>query len=220
MDKKQEHYTLSLFPIGQDVLDADFRALGEYDTDDIELLKTIWLDDSLDRNPSHELLTLALRPELASDDQIRRTYRAGTLVGTIIMRHRMQAIHADYSIVDLSHAPIVSLVDHSEQHEQFPTMPPDMKLSRFALNQFFDGQVDVAEYLKTTLEADWDQSHNTFQPSTTMGTPRNDWLAVGMGDTLALYGMLYALHTGQEAPRYRIKPLHDEPSIHLYHALR
>lgn len=215
MTKKQEHIPQDLFPIGQNVLNDDFRALGEYSTDNLSLLKDIWLDTSLERNPSHELLELAFRPELESNDQIRRAYRAGILVGTIILRHRLHDIEAEYSIVDLSSTPAIDFADGSRTFEQFPTFSPDMKLSRFALSQFFDSNVDVAEHLKTTLEADWLHNRNTFMPSVADDTPQNDWLAVGMGDTLALYGTLYALHTEREAPDYSTKQLADEPSVGL-----
>ncbi|MBI3888985.1 hypothetical protein HY312_00190 [Candidatus Saccharibacteria bacterium] len=214
MIKKQEHHSNTLFKIDQAVLEADFEMLGDYGTDNLELLKKIWMDDSLEHNPSHELLTLSLRPELEDNDQIRRAYRAGVLVGTIIMRQRLQAIDADYSVVELSRTPVISIGDRGKHYEQFPTISADIKLSRFALSQFFDSTVDIAEHLKTTLEANWLHNKNTFLPEVTADAPRNDWLAVGIGDTLALYGTLYASNTGLEIPNFETKQLANEPMLH------
>lgn len=215
MIKKQEYHSNTLFKIDQAVLEADFEMLGDYGTDNLELLKRIWMDDSLEHNPSHELLTLSLRPELEDNDQIRRAYRAGVLVGTIIMRQRLQAIDADYSVVELSRTPVISIGDRVRHYEQFPTISADIKLSRFALSQFFDSTVDITEHLKTTLEADWLHNKNTFLPEATVNAPRNDWLAVGIGDTLALYGTLYAVHMELEIPNYETKLLADEPTLNL-----
>lgn len=208
MRKKQEQHSRELFPIQQDVLAADFAALGRYDTDDVQLLKTIWMDDSLEGNPSHELLLLTARSELKDHDQLRRTYRAGVLIGTIIVRHQLLAI--DNDLGGLLHAPA---------HESSPTMQPSQRLSRFALSQFFDSEqpVDIATHLVETLEADWLRNHNSFQPEKSASSPTNDWLAVGMGDTFALYGTLYAAHTGHEAPNYKTKPLRDELSASATH---
>lgn len=213
MIKKQEQHADTLFPIKQSVLDADFKRLGGYNTDNLELLKSFWLDNSLQRNPSHELLTLTMRPEIKDHALMRRAYRAGVLVGTTVMRHTLDEASIAYDTVDLAAATVTSLKDHTATREQFPALLPENKLSRFALSQFFDSEVDIAQHLQETLESDWLSNHNTFQPQATADAPHNDWLAVGMGDTLALYGTLYARHMGADTPQYETKPLEEEPAL-------
>ena len=216
----QDYTTPQLFKIDQEVLEADFERLGTYDTDDLELLKKLWLDKSLSDNPTQRLLALEIRPDIAEESEahasIRRPYRAGVLIGTIVMRHRMSHLGIPHSIVDLARHQKATSTFHTLSHELLPVEPTDIRLSRFALNQFFNREVDIAQHLKNTLEEDWLHRHNSFAPTNTHDTPHNDWLAVGMGDTLATYGLLYAKHAGvTQQPVYKLKYLEDEPDINL-----
>lgn len=203
MNKNQDSaITRPLLPIEQEILRADFRALGSYDSDDLEHLKSIWLLDGLHNNPSHKLLTLEAREEVKPIDSIRRAYRAGVLAGTLIIRHQLADIQEDPSILTMT------------EHEPMPIEWPRMKLARFALSSMFDTPRDVSEALRDKVEKSWLSHHNTFQPTAEEAENiKNDWLAIGMGDAIALNVTVHAHHHNTPQPLLAIKPLKPEPLL-------
>lgn len=196
----------ALYPISHDDMMTDFNVIRRYSEDSLGLLREIWLDSQrLGDNPSLQLMELQARPLLGEHEDLSDPYRVGVLIGTIVVRDRLQHIHEspDEVAMALSFGP-----------DRLAWEELDMQTRRFALRQFFDTDVDVKKELYNTVEAKWQQSHVRFMPDPEdPNWPANDWAAVGMGDTLRLYERRYCEYTGHPLREPKICNLKPEPRL-------
>lgn len=198
--KSQEHQsTAPLYPIPSSEMDADFDMLGRFDDNDLTFLKGDYLHHLADANPTHFLMTLEARPYLHNVPLLRRTYRAGVIAGSIILRDRLHAIGQN---------------PHEVFNGEFKRKVdwPAMKLAKFALRQYFAADVDIKQHLYQTVELPWLLHDSRYVPYGE-SQPANDWMAVGMGDILRIGDVAEAHFTGQEIRDPLILPLEPEPLL-------
>lgn len=186
-----------LYPISHDRMVDNFDAVMQYSENTLEFFQGVWSNDlALHDNPSLFLLQLGARPELAHHDQLNKAYSIGVFVGTLIVRKLLQDTAVPLEAITME---LATEVDR--------TVWLSMKGSRHLLRQFFE-DVDVKQQLHDTVEAKWQEEHVTFLPKKDdLRQPANDWVAVGLGDTLAIYGLLHADYTGQSLVLYTPEPL-------------
>lgn len=196
----QEHQpAASLYPISSNEMDADFAMLSRFDDDDLTLLKDDYLHHLADADPTHFLMTLGARQYLHDVPTLRRTYRAGVIAGSIILRDRLHTMGQN---------PREVLAGEPQHEVGWPTM----KLAKFALRQYFAADVDIKQHLYQTVEFPWFLHDSRYVPYGE-SLPVNDWMAVGMGDILQIGNVAEAHYTGQEVPRPLISPLEHEPLL-------
>ena len=197
--KSQEHHhrpTVSLYPIPSSEMDADFDMLKSLDDDDLTFLKDDYLHRLANADPTHFLMSLEARQYLQNVPLLRRTYRAGVIAGSIILRERLRTIGQD---------------PHEVFHGEFQQEVdwPTMKLTRFVLQQYFATDVDVKQHLYQTVELPWFLHDSRYVPYSE-SQPANDWMAVGMGDILRVGDVAEAHFTGQDVRHPSTLPLKPE----------
>ena len=199
--KKQE-LTLStpeLYPIPSSEMDADFSMLRDFDDSDLTFLKQDYLQNLPETDPTHFLMTLEARKGFEAVPSLRRTYRAGVIAGSIILRQRLHTIGQ------------VPREVFAGEHQRTIDWT-SMKLSRFALRQYFASDVDIKQHLYTAVEFPWLTHDSQYVPYSDT-PPANDWMAIGMGDMLRIGDVAEAHFTGQEIRQPLISPLKHEPLL-------
>jgi hypothetical protein len=199
--KKQELKlsTPELYPIPSSEMDADFSMLSNFDDSDLTFLKQDYLQNLAETDPTHFLMALEARKELEAVPSLRRTYRAGVIAGSIILRQRL------HTIGQVPHEVFVGEHQKSIDWQR-------MRLSRFALRQYFASDVDIKQHLYATVEFPWLAHDSQFVPYNDT-PPANDWMAVGMGDMLRIGDVAEAHVTGQKIRQPLISPLKHEPLL-------
>ena len=200
MIKSQEREPVqSLYPIPGDEMDTDFSMLRLLDDDDLTFLRDDYLNHLADTDPTHFLMTLEARQYLQDTALLRRTYRAGVIAGSVILRARLHTIGQDPH--EVFEGEFQRTVDWST-----------MKLTKFALKQYFAANVDIKQHLYETVELPWFLHDSRYVPYGAL-QPANDWMAVGMGDILRVGDIAEAHFTGQQPRRPLISPLEHEPLL-------
>ena len=198
--KSQEHQSAaSLYPISSNEMDADFAMLSRFDDGDLTFLKDDYLHHLTDTDPTHFLMTLGARRYLRDVPTLRRTYRAGVIAGSIILRERLHA---------LGQNPREVFAGEFQHEVEWPAM----KLAKFALRQYFAADVDIKQHLYQTVEFPWFLHDSRYVPYGE-SLPANDWMAVGMGDILRIGDIAETHFTSQEMRRPLILPLEHEPLL-------
>jgi hypothetical protein len=196
--KSQERQPIApLYPIPSSEMDADFSMLSHFDDSNLTFLKGDYLHNLADNDPTHFLMTLEARQYLRDVPLLRRTYHAGVIAGSIILRKRLRTIGQD---------PHKVFEGEFQQEVDWPTM----KLTRFALKQYFAAGVDIKQHLYQTVESPWFLDDSRYVPYGKL-QPANDWMAVGMGDILRIGDIAEAHFTSQEVRDPLISPLEHEP---------
>lgn len=198
--KSQEHQSIvPLYPIPNSEMDADFSMLSHFDDDDLTFLRDDYLNHLADADPTHFLMTLEARQYLHDVPLLRRTYRAGVIAGSVILRERLHVIGQDpHEVFD----------GEFQREVDWPTM----KLARFTLGQYFAADVDIKQHLYQTVEFPWFLHDSHYVPYGE-SQPANDWMAVGMGDILRVGDVAEAHFTGQKIRPSLISPLEHEPLL-------
>ena len=200
MKNQERQPVVPLYPIPSSEMDANFDMLSGFDDNDLTFLKEDYLHHLADTDPTHFLMTLEARQYLRDVPLLRRTYRAGVIAGSVILRERLHAIGQDPHEV----------FDGEFQRE---VDWPAMKLARFALGQYFAAaDVDIKQHLYQTVEFPWVLHDSHYIPYGEL-QPANDWMAVGMGDILRIGDVARAHFTGQEVRDPLISPLKHEPLL-------
>lgn len=198
--KSQEHRPITpLYPIPGSEMDADFDMLQLLDDEDLTFLKDDYLRHLPDADPTHFLMSLEARQYLQRVPLLRRTYRAGVIAGSVILRERLHTIGQD---------------PHEVFGGEFQREVdwPHMKLAKFALKQYFAADVDIKQHLYQTVEFPWFLHDSRYVPYGE-SQPANDWMAVGMGDILRIGDVAESHFTGQEMRPPLISPLKHEPLL-------
>jgi hypothetical protein len=195
--KSQEHQPIMpLYPIPNSEMDADFSMLSDLDDDDLTFLRDDYLHHLADTDPTHFLMTLDARRYLSDVPLLRRTYRAGVIAGSVILRERLHAIGQDpHEVFD----------GEFQREVDWPTM----KLARFTLGQYFAADVDIKQHLYQTVEFPWFLHNSHYAPYGELQSA-NDWMAVGMGDILRIGDVAETHFTGQKLRHPLISPLEHE----------
>jgi hypothetical protein len=180
-------------------MEANFARLKLFDDDDLTFLRNDYLHNLTDTDPTHFLMTLEARQYLRDVPLLQRTYRAGVIAGSVILRERLHTIGQD---------PHKVFVGEFQQQVDWPAM----KLSRFALRQYFAADVDIKQHLYQTVELPWFLDDSRYVPYSE-SQPANDWMAVGMGDMLRIGDVAGAHFTGQKIRLPLILPLEHEPLL-------
>lgn len=207
MRKKQEYiHREPMVKIPHDQMVDNFERLSHYDGEQFELVKSFYKEHHLHDQPSHKLMQLEARPILGEvgesfeADEIRRSYRFGVIVGSVIARQELERIEEYTSTLEVRN----NIIDW-----------PVLQLSRFALRNFFaDGKATrgvVADKLEKPLRA----QGADFVPAVADSTTANDWLIVGLGDALAFNRASYRHNKHQPPGVLILKGLHDEPGLDL-----
>ncbi len=201
MKKQEPQLSMpELYPIPSSEMDADFSMLSGFDDNDLTFLKQDYLQNLAETDPTHFLMALEARKELDAVPALRRTYRAGIIAGSIILRQRLQTIE---------HAPHEVFVGEHQKSIDWQ----GMKLSRFTLRQYFASDVDIKQHLYRTVEFPWLTHDSQYVPHNDTDAPTNDWMAIGMGDMLRVGDVAEARFTGQQIRRPLISPLKYEPLL-------
>lgn len=207
MRKKQEYiHREPMVKIPHDQMVDNFERLSHYDGEQFELVKSFYKEHHLHDQPSHKLMQLEARPILGEvgesfeADEIRRSYRFGVIVGSVIARQELERIEEYTSTLEVRN----NIIDW-----------PVLQLSRFALRNFFaDGKATrgvVADKLEKPLRA----QGADFVPAGADSASANDWLVVGLGDALAFNRASYRHNKHQPPGILILKGLHDEPGLDL-----
>lgn len=176
-----------LYPIPTISTDTDFEMLAGFDERNLNFLKEDYLRLS-NNKIIPPLLRLESRAEVADRATQRRPYRAGVIAGSIILRARLHGI--DVSPRAVFDQEVVGDVDWR-----------GMRSARFALRQYFAEGVDVKHHLYQSVELPWALQNSSFvDPDARQHELREDWMVIGLGDTLRLGEIAYAKHLGI-APR-------------------
>ena len=195
--KKQE--LPSVYPIPSAQMDADFSMLSTFDDSDITFLKRDYLRNLDEADPTHFLMTLEGRAYLENIPSLRRSYRVGVIAGSIILRERLHTIGQEPREL------------FAGEHQRTIDWA-SMRLSRFALRQYFAADVDIKQRLYTTVEFPWLTHDSQYVPYSDT-PPANDWMAIGMGDMLRIGDVAEAVSMGHEPRRPLISPLKHEPLL-------
>jgi hypothetical protein len=199
MKSQERQPIVPLYPIPSSEMDADFNMLSYLDDDDLTFLRDDYLHHLADTDPKHFLMTLEARQYLRDVPLLRRTYRAGVIAGSVILRERLHTIGQD---------PHEVFNGEFQQEVDWPTM----KLARFALRQYFAADVDIKQHLYLTVESPWFLHDSRYVPYGE-SQPANDWMAVGMGDILRVGDVAEAHFTGRKMRSPLISTLKREPLL-------
>lgn len=183
-----------IFKVSARHTDEAFSVMGRFDEADLGALKLDYL-----RYPNmkliRELLECKAREEIISQDNKRRPYRAGVILGSYIARHQIRSVGVEP--IKVLNRDVLDKVDW-----------PAMVASRFALRQFFDEGVDVKQHLYKAIEYGWAMDGNTFvAPEAKIHQPTEDWMIAGLGDTCRLTEVAYAEYIGESAREALIVPM-------------
>lgn len=160
----------SLYPISPKDRIGDFSILHKYTPSVIRAIKRRYHNLLQDDDPIWYLHELHGRPELEDQDDKRFGYRLGVIAARIVVNEKLLKLGSNIGELRLN--------TPGRLPDGF-TVPAN---SRYPLRQFYapDGSVDI--------KAEFHQAVSHMLPE--QYSDDNDWPAIGMGDTHALYGVL------------------------------
>jgi hypothetical protein len=175
-----------VFPVSERDTDEAFTVMSRFDEGDLTTLKHDYMHYP-HAKLIRELLECNARPEIVSQDDKRRPYRAGVILGSYIARHQIRSVGIEP--VEVLNRDVIGSVNWSA-----------MAASRFALRQFFDEGVDVKKHMYRTIEYKWAMSGNPYAaPEAIDHQPAEDWMTIGLGDTCRLVEVAHADYVGEPA---------------------
>lgn len=160
----------ALYPISIEDRIGDFSILHRYTPSVIQAIKKRYQNLLHEDDPTWYLHELQGRRQLENQDEKRFGYRLGVIAARIVINEKLLTFSKSIGDVRLS-AP-------GTLPEKF-SIPSD---ARYPLRQFYapDGSVDIKQELRTATSHMLPEAYEDG----------NDWPAIGMGDTHALYGRL------------------------------
>lgn len=207
MKKKQESQIREpMVHIPHDQMVAHFERLSHYDGEQFELVKSFYREKYLHDQPSHKLMQLEARPilgnidETPETDEIRRSYRFGVVVGSVIARQELERVDEYTSALEVYGTGSIDW--------------PALQLSRFALRNFFADGATTRKIVASNLEMPLRAQGADFVSAENSSTA-NDWLVVGLGDALAFNRASYRDNKGQQLGLLSLENLNHEPSLGL-----
>lgn len=174
----------NVFPISAEKWDATFLLAGRLDDETLPMAEEIHFSHVPENGPLHYLQQqLPLRPTLLEPGREldRRAYEAGLWLGSMVMRKMVRVGLVDARQLAMPPEPLAD--------ERIRELHVRAVGHRFRLRQFFESQEDMLIIVRRQVEYPWYEHNVRFGVNKGLGPdgkPRDDGVAIGLGDMLAL----------------------------------
>ena len=168
------HHRQNLYPISVADKRWNFSVLREYSKSGVAAIENRYDKLLPEDDPTHFLHELEARDYLKNHEEESAAYRLGVVAARVVINHKLNRFNTDITKIKLP-----------AEHES-PIDFARHKLQRFILAPLYPTNRSI------DIKADVHAAVGHIIPNPQPGA--NDWLAVGMGDTHALYGKLWNPH--------------------------